>query len=134
MSKYPHHRQFVIPMARASFRVTTIKEMLLAHGNKVWMVGLRLLTISEEKSTNRFQSSSEDTMTEMGCGAFFKRLFSFGCFPKMISSASLRISIIASQNLEGYVNIGRMSVTYSQSHLSSSSKDSDSVGSISIQV
>ena len=97
-------------MARASFHVTTVKEMLLAHGNKVWMVGFKLLTInSEEKSTNRFQSSSEDTMTEMGCGAFFKRLLSFGCFPEIISSASLRISIIASQNLEGYVNIRSMS-------------------------
>ena len=103
MSKYPYHRRFVILMARVSFHVTTIKEMQLAHGNKVWMVGLRLLNVGTSeggKSTNRFQSSSEDTMTEMGCGAFFRRLLSFGCFPEMISSASLRISIIASQNLE----------------------------------
>lgn len=72
-------------------------------------------------------------MTEMGCGAFFRRLLSFGCFPEMISSASLRISIIASQNLEATSTLG-VCVADSQPHLLSSSKDSDSVGSISIQV
>ena len=79
MSKYPYHRQFVIPLARASFHATTVKDMPLAHGNKVWMVRIEADDpIGSEKSTNRFQSSSEDTMTEIGCGAFFRRLLSFG--------------------------------------------------------
>jgi len=55
-------------------------------------------------------------MTEMGWGAFLSKLLSFGCLPVITSSASLRIWIIASQNL------------------SSSSNVSDSVGSISMQV
>jgi hypothetical protein len=88
-------------MARASFHVATVKDILLVPGNKVWTIGLRLMADgNEKKSTNRFQFSSEEVMTEMGCGAFFKRLLSFGCFPEIISSASLRISIIASQNLD----------------------------------
>lgn len=51
-----------------------------------------------------FHSFSGRVMSATGCGAFFSRLLSLGCLPEMMSSTSLRIWIMASQNLEERVS------------------------------
>lgn len=82
--------------------------------------------------THRFQSESDNAITVAGCGAFLRTLLSFGCFPVMMSSASRRIWIIASQNLRKSLVYGLIDLE--STHRSTSSSVSDSVGSISMQV
>jgi len=80
----------------------------------------------------RFHSLSDKAITEGGCGAFLSTLLSFGCLPVITSSTSHRICIMASQNLRRRLLIWVLQdiITY----LSTSSKVSDSVGSINMQV
>ena len=75
---------------------TPLADEYMAYKERMRLI-VHLETLA---NTYRFHSASDKAMTEIGWGAFLSKLLSFGCFPAMMSSASLRIWIIASQNLQ----------------------------------
>lgn len=93
-----YHHLFEKRWAKTSSRVATEAGMLRCVASMVWK-SLSYKAHGLNQCTNRFHSVSARAITLAGWGAFFKRLLSLGCFPFMISSASWRIWIIASQNL-----------------------------------
>lgn len=125
-----YHHQYARRLAKTSSQEAKARDRQQFADCKVWGLNDEWIDHRISRTANRFHSV--EAMAEIGWGEFFKTLLSFGCFPVITSSASLRICIIASQNLKRAIN----DKPYQRCilYLSSSSRVSDSVGSINIQV
>jgi hypothetical protein len=132
-----HHHLLVKQWAKPSFREAMVVDKQLADANRDCTPGVVSLSYCPIilRTHRTFHSSSESAMTEIGCGAFFKTLLSRGCFPshdlfRLPSNVYHGIAKPFEGQTSAYSNVAEVR----RPHLSISSKDSDSVGSISIHV